>query len=151
MERHKYTVDQLKNAVKVSRSIREVLQKLGIVPAGGNYATIKKRIKKYNIDISHFGGQSWNKGKVIGPKKPIEFYLKKDTTVQSYKLKHRLIDEGIFQHKCQNCNLSSWLDKSIPLELHHKDGDHDNNELSNLAILCPNCHALTDNYRGKNK
>ena len=37
------------------------------------------------------------------------------------------------------------------LELHHIDGNHSNNELSNLTLLCPNCHALTDNYRGKNK
>jgi hypothetical protein len=35
--------------------------------------------------------------------------------------------------------------------LHHKDGDNTNNEISNLSYLCPNCHAMTDNYRGKNK
>ncbi len=47
--------------------------------------------------------------------------------------------------------LSLWLNKPIPLELHHKDGDNTNNELDNLELLCPNCHALTDNYRGRNK
>lgn len=31
------------------------------------------------------------------------------------------------------------------------DGDRFNNELINLQILCPNCHALTDNYSGRNK
>jgi len=49
------------------------------------------------------------------------------------------------------CKQITWLEKDIPLELHHIDGDHSNNELSNLTLLCPNCHALTDNYRGKNK
>jgi len=35
--------------------------------------------------------------------------------------------------------------------VHHKDGDRTNNEYENLTLLCPNCHALTDTYRGKNK
>lgn len=151
MERHKYSVDDLKNAVKNSRSIAQVLDKLGIVPAGGNYQTVKRRIAKYSIDTSHFGGQSWNKGKITGPKKPIEFYLTKNSIVQSFKLKKRLLSENIFQHKCYNCHETQWLKHPIPLELHHIDGDRYNNELSNLTLLCPNCHALTNNYRGKNK
>ena len=47
--------------------------------------------------------------------------------------------------------MEKWLGEPIPLELHHKDGDPFNNELDNLSILCPNCHAFTDNYRSKNK
>ena len=39
----------------------------------------------------------------------------------------------------------------ISLELDHKDGNNKNNKLSNLHYLCPNCHALTETYRGKNK
>lgn len=151
MERHKYSVDDLKNAVKNSRSIAQVLDKLGIVPAGGNYQTVKRRIDKYSIDISHFGGQSWNKGQITGPKKPISFYLTKNSVVQSFKLKKRLLSENIFEHQCCECHQTKWMNHPIPLELHHIDGDHYNNELSNLTLLCPNCHALTDNYRGKNK
>jgi hypothetical protein len=151
MERHKYSVGQLKEAVKTSNSIAQVLSKLGIVPAGGNYQTVKRRINKYGFDTSHFKGQSWNKGRTIGPKKPLQFYLKKDTVVQSFRLKLRLIAEEIFEHKCCGCSLIEWLGNPIPLELHHKDGDHYNNEIDNLELLCPNCHALTDNYRGKNK
>ena len=48
------------------------------------------------------------------------------------------------------CGLTTQLDQPIPTELHHKDGDSTNNELTNLELLCPNCHALTENYRGKN-
>jgi len=151
MERHKYSVDNLKNAVKNSRSIRQVLDKLGIVPAGGNYQTVKRRIAKYSIDTSHFGGQSWNKGKITGPKKSVHFYLTKNSVVQSFRLKKRLLSENVFEHKCSKCKQTKWLNYSIPLELHHIDGDHYNNELINLILLCPNCHALTDNYRGKNK
>lgn len=34
-------------------------------------------------------------------------------------------------------------------QLHHIDGDETNNELSNLQMLCPNCHSQTDNYCGQ--
>ena len=53
------------------------------------------------------------------------------------------------EHKCECCGLISWNDKPIPLELHHIDGNHYNNDLSNLQILCPNCHAQTSNYSCK--
>jgi 5-methylcytosine-specific restriction endonuclease McrA len=54
-------------------------------------------------------------------------------------------------HKCEECRNTTWLNKQIPLELHHKDGDITNIELSNLQLVCPNCHTLTDTYKSKNK
>ena len=48
------------------------------------------------------------------------------------------------------CGISSWNEKEITLQLHHKDGNHSNNKLSNLVILCPNCHSQTNTYGGKN-
>ena len=51
---------------------------------------------------------------------------------------------------CELCNTSEWLGSAITLEIHHIDGNNKNNELSNLQILCPNCHSQTDNYRAKN-
>ena len=51
---------------------------------------------------------------------------------------------------CELCNTSEWLGSPITLEIHHIDGNNKNNELSNLQILCPNCHSQTDNYRAKN-
>jgi len=52
---------------------------------------------------------------------------------------------------CENCGLDTWLGDKIPLQLHHKDGNHSNNKLENLQLLCPNCHSLTDTYAGRNK
>jgi hypothetical protein len=52
---------------------------------------------------------------------------------------------------CESCHNSTWLDNLIPLDLHHLNGDPTDNKLSNLQLLCPNCHALTSNFRGKNK
>ena len=149
--RYTYSEEDLREAVKTSTSIRQVLDKLNIVPAGGNYQTTNRRIQKLDIDTSHFTGQAWNKGKVIGPKRPIEEYLKENSVVQSFRLKNRLLLEGIKQHKCECCGITEWNKKPAPLELDHINGNHHDNRLENLRILCPNCHAQTDTYRGKNK
>ena len=53
-------------------------------------------------------------------------------------------------HICESCNLSEWLCEPIPLELEHKDGNNRNNIKENLSLLCPNCHAKTKFYRGRN-
>lgn len=76
-------------------------------------------------------------------------YAKKEYA-QSHVLKLKLIKDGIKEHKCELCGLTKWQERKIPLELHHKDGNHFNNELDNLLILCPNCHAIQDNNSGKN-
>ena len=141
----------MRKAVKTSTSIRQVLEKLDIVPAGGNYQTTNRRIQKLNIDTSHFTGQAWNRGKIIGPKRPIEEYLKENSVVQSFRLKNRLLLEGLKEHKCECCGITEWNGKPAPLELDHINGNHHDNRLENLRILCPNCHAQTDTYRGKNK
>lgn len=56
----------------------------------------------------------------------------------------------LLPYKCNNCKKSKWLNKPIPLELNHIDGVGHNNVKSNIELLCPNCHAFTPNYRGKN-
>lgn len=53
-------------------------------------------------------------------------------------------------HRCENCFLTEWLCEPIPLELEHKDGNNRNNIKDNLLLLCPNCHAKTKFYRGRN-
>jgi hypothetical protein len=52
---------------------------------------------------------------------------------------------------CERCKNSRWEGELIPLDAHHIDGDIDNNISTNLILLCPNCHSLTDNYKGKNR
>lgn len=69
--------------------------------------------------------------------------------IHTHHFKLKLIKEGLKEKKCERCKLENWLDSPIPLELHHKDGDCENNKIENIEILCPNCHALTPNYRGK--
>lgn len=71
----------------------------------------------------------------------------KGTCVQSNKLKNKLIKEGLKEDKCEMCGISMWLGVKIVLELHHKNGDHYDNDLDNLQILCPNCHAIQESHK----
>ena len=145
-----YTDDDFIKAWTTSGSIRQVLGKLGLVEAGGNYECAKKRAKTLGLTKEHMHGQGWNKGKKLAPKRPLEYYLT-DRPCQSHKLKQRLIREGVKTHQCEVCGITEWNGKPTPLELDHIDGNHSNNNLSNLRVICPNCHAQTENYRGKNK
>ena len=77
-------------------------------------------------------------------------YLAESADVQTNKVRKKILDEGLKPHKCECCGLTEWMGQPIPLEVHHKDGDRTHNELSNYELLCPNCHAFTDSYRGKN-
>lgn len=147
---YKWTDEQLYEACQMSTSIRQVLSCLGLKEAGGNYTHITASIKELDIDISHFTGKGWNAGKTFGPKREIAYYLVEGSTILSHTLKLRLFKEGIKERICESCKLTEWLGKPMPLELNHLNGKHKDNRLENLQILCPNCHAQTSNYRGKN-
>jgi hypothetical protein len=152
MNHRRYTDVQLKQAVEHSYTMRAVLQELGLKPVGGNYETVAKRIRELGLDTSHFLGSGHLRGKshnyTTRPPKSILVHLKLENT---WRLRNRLIRENVKTHQCERCASKEWMGHPIPLELHHKDGDRTNHRLENLELLCPNCHAATDNYRGSKK
>ncbi len=145
---------QLKNAVENSKSYRNVINILGLIPAGGNYDQIKKYIKEYNISTKHFTGMLWNRGLRM-PFKPVlalKDILVKNSTYQSFKLKKRLFLAKLKEPKCEECDWAEMsVDGRIPLELDHINGDRHDNRLENLRVLCPNCHSLKLTHRGRNR
>lgn len=151
MKISKIKKEDLENAISYSFSLKEVMDKFGIVPAGGNYKSLKNKIKEFNINTSHFTGSLWSKGKSLGYKNSINVYLNNEIYITSDALKKRLLEEGYFEHRCYKCNRTEWEGYSIPIELHHKDGNNENNNLNNLIILCPNCHAIEEKGKKKEK
>ena len=103
---------------------------------------MKKKINLFEIDISHFTGQAHRKGKKALNKKSVESYLTSNSSIPSSRLREKLLEANYFQRRCYHCSMTEWNGEPIPLELHHIDCNHNNNELENLNILCPNCHAL---------
>ncbi len=149
-----WTNVELEEAVKTSKSIRGVLIKLGLIPAGGNYQHVSSTITSLKLDISHFTGMGWRRGRTFAfvPQRTLTEILVEDSDFQSFKLKKRLYREGLKQQKCELCG---WAEQSkdgrIPLELDHVNGNHRDNRLENLRILCPNCHSLQSTHRGRNQ
>ena len=145
----KYSKNEIADVVEKSISKRECLLKLGLKPYGGNYRVLDKYLAIYHIGIDHFLGQGWNVNNSPADIKPIEKYFNNEISITSYKLKKRILKEKLKTLKCEICNLETWNGVEIPLELHHVNGNNNDNSFDNLQLLCPNCHALTSNYRNR--
>lgn len=153
MTTQKWDPNKLPEAVIANKSIAGVLKSLGMEISGGNRDTVKRYIARMGLDISHFTGQGHRKGseQPVFERSALDEILVEDSTyTNTHRLKLRLISEGLKLHRCECCMLPDWLGREIPLELHHKNGVRSDHQISNLELLCPNCHAMTDNYRARN-
>lgn len=83
-------------------------------------------------------------------KKRSEFVLSKNFDEISWDLKREYL---IYESKntCKSCGLNEWKGIKIPIEVNHIDGNNTNHLKKNLECLCPNCHSITKNWRGRNK
>lgn len=163
MEKIQYTKEWLEKTCAESYSLAEVLRKSGR-SGGGAQQTLKKKISEFGIDTSHFTGQLWSKGKTAttdprlaravenSEKYSLEEVFCKDSPVAQKVLREYLKRHNLIPYVCDNCGCDgNWQGGIISLELDHRNGINNDNELDNLHYLCPNCHALTETYRGKNK
>lgn len=155
-----YTKEWLEELCAESYSYAEVLSKAGRKNnSGGNQQRLKKKIEEFNIDVSHFTGKRWydapnkqcNFCNVSQEKYTLEEVFCKNSPVTQRVLRGYVERHKMLNYKCVNCGCDgNWQNGIISLEIDHIDGDNSNNEISNLRYLCPNCHALTDTYRGRN-
>lgn len=141
MARHyrNYTDEELKKYASEVTSMGQLLVKLGLRVAGGNYNNLRRNLQRINADCSHWTGQGWSKDKQL---KDWSEYTKLSS------LKPHLIEER--GHKCEDCGLELWNGVPVPLEVEHANGDRTDNRKDNLRLLCCNCHALTSTWRGRN-
>lgn len=137
-----WTDEELINALPKCSSFSEVATYMNM--SRSTNSLLKKRSIELNLNFEHFRNSGFNP-------LPLNEVLVKNKETSSHRLKLRLIAEGIKEHKCEECGIIEWRGKSTPIELDHINGNHHDNRLENLRLLCPNCHAQTETYRGKNK
>jgi hypothetical protein len=144
----KRTDEEIINAAMTTTSASAAAAKLNL-----KYSTYKKYATLLGVFKKNQSGKGMKKPFLDGDVRKIplnEILEGLHPQYQSNKLRCRLFQEKIKEEKCENCGLFEWLGKKISLEVDHRDGNPHNHILNNLRILCPNCHAQTDTYRGRN-
>lgn len=136
----------IRDMISDNRPLMEVSRELGV-----KYDTLKKYLKILGID---YKGNPHRKGL---PHKEARTdaseYFDNSKSIPASRLRNYLIRDGYKECKCERCGNTEWMGQPIPLELHHKDFNHYNNNLDNLQILCSNCHMQVHGYSNikKNK
>lgn len=142
--------EDFKELIQNSYSFAECARKIGLSVNGKNATIqIKKRCEELGLSLEHFNPM---KAAHERTKQSLEEILIKDSNYRnSDRLKKRLIKENILQYKCAICgNEGEWNGLPLSLQLDHINGNHFDNRIENLRILCPNCHSQTNTYSGKN-
>lgn len=146
-----FTEPQLREAVANARCYADALRAVGLRPAGGNHATVKKYIRLWNIPTDHFDGKGpYPRG---GRERiPLDEVLVENSTYSRSSLKPRLYEEGLKQPACEMCGQGEqWRGRRMAMILDHVNGIATDNRLDNLRILCANCNATLDTHCGRNK
>lgn len=135
----------LQELVNSSSSLTEILRKQKKSTSGTAIKILREKLDTYGITYN-FIQQNNSQRRLT-----LDEILIENRPYKSQSLKKRLIEEGIKEDKCERCGISEWQGEKLTLQLHHINGNHNDNRLENLQILCPNCHSLTDNFVNKRK
>lgn len=120
------------------------------VTLGLHFNTFKRRAVKLDCYKPNQGSKGISKPGGNPAILLCEILEGKHPQYQTFKLKNRLLKEGLKSNECEVCGTSSWCGQPIKCELHHVNGDRTDHRLENLQIICPNCHSQTDTFRALN-
>ncbi|MEJ8278632.1 HNH endonuclease signature motif containing protein [Pseudonocardia spirodelae] len=147
--RNHWTDEDLAAAVRDSESVSAVLRRLGYAPSGGMHRLLLGHIRRLGLDTAHFRGRAWSRGRPTATRtvRPLSEVLVRDSPMRNTgHLRKRLVSAGLKEPRCEICGIDRWRERPLPLHLDHVNGDHTDNRLENLRILCPNCHAQTPTW-----
>lgn len=155
-QRRKYSREEFAEAWLSSSSIAQVAKKLGCNTTGGGYVTLKLAARELGLDDAHMTGQGWNVGWKSNPAREraiplLDILVQNSTYTTIWRLKRRLLREGMLEYRCYLCGLTEWNGKPITLQLDHINGARLDHRIQNLRLLCPNCHSQTETFAGRNK
>lgn len=157
MRKYDWNKEKVAGAVAEANCWFDCLDKLGIPKRGCNYRTLKGKITNYGLDTSHFDYRAakTNNGRhykrKLANRTDLEIF-RKDAQIKVLNLKKEYIRRIMHgDARCEVCGLREWNGKELVFQIHHLDGDHKNHTLSNLQLLCPNCHSQTENYSNRKR
>lgn len=141
-----FSKEELQQIVESSSSMKEVIDKLGYAThSGSNNNTVKSRLEKYNIDISHFTIKK-------GIERNEENVFIKDSTASQATLRRWYVKGEYTPYVCSICGQEPiWQGKELTLILDHINGCNHDDRLENLRWVCPNCNQQLETTNGKNK
>jgi hypothetical protein len=145
----RFSEKQLREAIAHSESWAETLRLLQYRSAGGNWLTLKKYAKLWNISIAHFDPDAVRREALRNANlpRPLEEILVADSTFSRHHLKLRLFAEGVKERRCELCGQGGvWRGRRMALILDHINGIPNDNRLENLRTVCPNCAATFDTH-----
>jgi len=134
---------ELVAAVQSSSNLSEAITKLGLRPAGGNFLSLNKHIRRLGIPTSHFQGVT-----VPAPKRlTFAEVFKEHSSVCGAALRRFTLRHKVIPFICKGCgNRGFHNGKPLTLQLDHVNGVYNDNRIGNLRFLCPNCHSQTSTY-----
>ncbi|NDB82601.1 MAG: HNH endonuclease [Alphaproteobacteria bacterium] len=149
---NKMEKEEFQKLVYQFQSLADIIRYFNLLPGAGNYTTLKKRIVRDNIDISHIKlGIDSNRNRQMRKKVTSKEVLANGKFISGSTLKKVIFREGLLEEQCFKCGLGNlWQGEKINLTIDHIDGNRHNNLLENLRILCPNCHSQTPTFSGRN-
>jgi len=117
------------------------------------FTKLKEKGNCLNCGLSLVRGRKYcsNKCQAERTKALITEQILRGEDVQHQQLRRYLIDTH-----GSKCMLCGWAKENIvtnrvPIELDHIDGNSSNNSLSNLRLLCPNCHSIQPTHKALNR
>lgn len=144
LEYIKENLDIVNEMISNNRPKFEIARVLGV-----KYDTLNKNLKLLGIE---YAGNPNRKGiSHYEAKTPAMDYINSNKFIPASRLRRKLIEDGVKENKCERCGTSEWMGEPIPLELHHINGNHYDNRLENLQILCSNCHMQVHGYSNNKK
>lgn len=113
--------------------------------------TIRQCAARFGFNLASWHGAMRRGDIVTRPKAtPVDELFVAGPRRSRNHLKWRLLREGLKENRCEECGITAWRNKPLNMALHHVNGDGTDNRLENIRFLCPNCHAQTPNYGGRN-
>jgi len=145
----KETIQQLANE---SICWTDLMKHMDIRFSGNNIQTVRKLIKHYKTDVSHFDARKAAAQNNSGTRSYDDIFCENSTALRP-TVKSRILSLNLIPYKCSGpqCTITdTWNGQPIVLHLEHINGVGNDNRLDNLCFLCPNCHSQTSTYAGRN-